>query len=118
MYKWWVLFLEHLLGDSVHTSSGNSTGSDTELIEVVQTIGTGHLKEFAMSKKPKRKKNTRKRRPSIKHQQEPETNPLGIILWTILWQTIIYHCDNGEWNFMLRSHVMCFLLHFSQNVLH
>lgn len=64
-----------LLSDSLPTS-GNSTASDSELVEVVQTISTGHLKEFGMSKKPKRKKNTRKRRSSIKHQQEPETNPL------------------------------------------
>ncbi|XP_052091788.1 ankyrin repeat and zinc finger domain-containing protein 1-like isoform X2 [Mytilus californianus] len=69
--------LDHLLiNESFPNSSGNSTASDSELVVVMQTLKTDHLKEFAMSKKPKRKKNTRKRRPSIKHQLEPGTNPL------------------------------------------
>ncbi|XP_063421808.1 tRNA endonuclease ANKZF1-like [Mytilus trossulus] len=69
--------LDYLLkSESFPTSSGNSTASDSELVAVMQTLKTDHLKEFDMSKKPKRKKNTRKRRLSLKHQVEPGTNPL------------------------------------------
>lgn len=50
----------------------------------MQTLKTDHLKEFDMSKKPKRKKNTRKRRLSLKHQVEPGTNPLGKIYEDII----------------------------------
>ena len=90
-------FAEHLqVIDSLQTSSGNSTGSESELVEVMQTMSTGHLKEFGMSKKPKRRKNTRKRRPSLRHQNEPDENLMG------------KYCIKGQSVILMTLHTLSF----------
>ncbi|XP_045167402.2 ankyrin repeat and zinc finger domain-containing protein 1-like [Mercenaria mercenaria] len=64
----------HVLEDE-HMSSGTSTASDTELVETMTTINFMELKEFAYTKKPKKKKKSAKKRTnSLKCQTEPETN--------------------------------------------
>lgn len=69
--------------DSLTNSSAASTASESELVMEFETFSTSDLKEFGGTKKPKRKKKqNRKRRPSIKHQTEPDSDALGKVLLT------------------------------------
>ncbi|XP_052806792.1 ankyrin repeat and zinc finger domain-containing protein 1-like [Mya arenaria] len=77
-------------------SSGTSTASDTELIETMATIHFSDLKEYSMSKKPKqKKKSARKRRPSLKGQNEPDSNVMDEELYH-LRNSLYTACKTGD----------------------
>ncbi|XP_067650118.1 tRNA endonuclease ANKZF1-like [Haliotis asinina] len=65
---------DHLLcEDNQPSSSATSTASEADLVEMEEAISTLDLQPFEHTGKgPRRKKNKRKRRPSLKHQVEPE----------------------------------------------
>lgn len=55
-------------------SSGTSSACDIELVETMACIDLMALKEYAFTKKPKRKKKARKRCNSLKCQNNPESD--------------------------------------------
>ncbi|KAH3719844.1 ankyrin repeat and zinc finger domain-containing protein 1-like isoform X2 [Dreissena polymorpha] len=64
---------EHKKGEVM--SSDSSSASDTELVETMATINFMELKEYAFTKKPKRKKRRGQLRTQpVKGQNEPESN--------------------------------------------
>ncbi|XP_071101998.1 tRNA endonuclease ANKZF1-like [Haliotis cracherodii] len=65
---------DHLLcEENQPSSSATSTASEADLVEMEETISTLDLQQLEQTgKRPRRKKNKRQRRPSLKHQVEPE----------------------------------------------
>ena len=73
----WSLSLSDHLTDP-QNSTGTSTGSESELVEQMETVNLLELKEFSATKKPKkRKKPAKKRKNSLRCQKSPESNVFG-----------------------------------------
>ena len=69
---------DNLKTEDALSSSGASTASDSELVECMESLSTADLKMYDITKKPRAKKTrARKRRPSLKHQQSPDSNAFG-----------------------------------------
>ena len=70
-------------------STGTSTGSGSELVEQMETINLLELKEYA-TKKPKRRKKTKKRRNSLRCQKSPDSNVFGMCyVYVLEFQTLV-----------------------------
>lgn len=84
---------DHLLcEENQPSSSATSTASEADLVEMEETISTLDLQQLEQTgKRPRRKKNKRQRRPSLKHQVEPEGDLFGEqTLRTIVLSSEIY----------------------------